>query len=103
MLGDSLPDIVTKQQSANPAGKQRARAKKAPAKRTRRNVAWNQIEKMLGNARVWRHVCATQHDWIGEAYWHGQQDALERLRAELAMPKGPSDGQVGSAGRSGGR
>ena len=44
-------------------------------------MAWNQIEKMLENARVWRHVCATQHDWIGEAYWHGQQDALERLRA----------------------
>ena len=55
-------------------------------------MAWNQIEKMLENTRVWRQVCATQHDWIGEAYWLGQQDALERLRAEPAMPKRPSDG-----------
>ena len=39
---------------------------------------------MLENARVWRHVCATRHDAIGEAYWHGQQDALETLRAERA-------------------
>jgi hypothetical protein len=86
MLGDSMPDIV------HPAGKKRAPAKKAPAKRTTRNVAWNQIEKMLENARAWRQVSATQHDAIGEAYWHGQQDALERLRAELATPKTRSDG-----------
>jgi hypothetical protein len=30
-------------------------------------------EKMLENARVWRHVSVTHHDAIGEAYWHGSK------------------------------